>query len=93
MAKQTEGDGGDRNPAQVDKALDASQRAADVEQEQGFRGDKVDPRPNEDYSLESGPDSPSALEGATTARELATEDATTGGTQSAGEASPNNGEG
>jgi len=31
---------------------------ADVEREQGFRGVKVDPIPNEEYSLESGPDGP-----------------------------------
>lgn len=30
--------------------------------EQGFRGTKIDPRPNEEYSLETGPESPSALE-------------------------------
>lgn len=30
--------------------------------EQGYRGVKADPRPNSDYSLESGPDSPSAAE-------------------------------
>lgn len=34
------------------------QKNVDAEQEQGFRGNKVDPRPNSDYSLESGPDSP-----------------------------------
>lgn len=28
----------------------------------GFIGTKVDPTPNEEYSLESGPDSPSASE-------------------------------
>jgi hypothetical protein len=32
------------------------------EQEQGFFGTKVDPRPDSDYSLESGPDSPPAVE-------------------------------
>lgn len=31
--------------------------------EDGFLGTKVDPRDNEEYSLESGPSSPSALEG------------------------------
>lgn len=38
------------------------QKTVDAEQEQGYRGAKADPRPNSDYSLESGPDSPSALE-------------------------------
>ena len=38
------------------------QEQVDAEQEQGFFGTKVDPRPNSDYSLESGPDSPSAVE-------------------------------
>jgi hypothetical protein len=36
------------------------QKVADKEQEQGFRGLKVDPLPNSAYSLESGPDSPDA---------------------------------
>lgn len=31
-------------------------------QEQGYFGTKTDPRPNSDYSLESGPDSPSPAE-------------------------------
>lgn len=34
------------------------EKQADVEREQGFRGVKVDPIPNEEYSLESGPDGP-----------------------------------
>lgn len=38
------------------------QKKVDAEQEQGFLGTKADPRPNSDYSLESGPDSPSAVE-------------------------------
>lgn len=38
------------------------QEKADKEHEQGFVGTKVDPRPNSDYSLESGPDSPSAVD-------------------------------
>ncbi len=39
-----------------------AQKIADTETEQGFRGQKVDPLPNSEYSLESGPDSPSAAE-------------------------------
>lgn len=31
-------------------------------QKRGFHGEKVDPLPNEAYSLESGPDAPSAAE-------------------------------
>jgi hypothetical protein len=33
---------------------------ADLGLDVGYLGTKVDPRPNEEYSLESGPDSPSA---------------------------------
>lgn len=36
----------------------------------GIIGQKVDPRPNEEYSLESGPDSPSALDQAADAADL-----------------------
>jgi hypothetical protein len=45
------------------------------ELEQGFRGLKVDPRDNSEYSLESGPDSPSALEQMADARDAAQADA------------------
>lgn len=38
------------------------QAQVDAEQERGYFGTKVDPRPNSDYSLESGPDAPSAVE-------------------------------
>ncbi len=38
------------------------QTAVDKEQEKGYVGVKVDPLPNEAYSLESGPDSPGLLE-------------------------------
>jgi hypothetical protein len=41
---------------------DAIQDAVDQAEEQGFLGQKTDPRPNSAYSLESGPDSPSAAE-------------------------------
>lgn len=34
------------------------QKAVDEATDQGYVGDKVDPRPNSDHSLESGPDSP-----------------------------------
>lgn len=34
-----------------------------AELEAGYAGVKVDPMPNEAYSLEDGPDSPSALDG------------------------------
>lgn len=49
-----------RNTA--DAAKGDVQKQVDEEQEQGFLGTKVDPRPNSAYSLESGPDSPSAVE-------------------------------
>jgi hypothetical protein len=38
------------------------QKNVDAEHDQGYVGVKVDPRPNSAYSLESGPDSPSAVE-------------------------------
>ena len=34
------------------------QEAVAADQEKGYHGVKVDPRPNSDYSLESGPNSP-----------------------------------
>lgn len=46
----------------ADQAKAEAQKAVDTAEEQGFIGTKVDPRPNSDYSLESGPDSPSAAE-------------------------------
>jgi hypothetical protein len=51
------------------------QKNVDEELEQGFRGEKVDPRPNSDYSLQSGPDSPSAHEQLQDAREAQIKDA------------------
>lgn len=63
---------GEKPPAKQDKAPEAPTDAAtikgDVEEraaeeaEQGFIGVKVDPIPNEEYSLETGPDSPPAVE-------------------------------
>lgn len=44
-----------------DAGAEEVQKAVDEEQEQGFVGEKVDPRPNSDHSLESGPDSPPAV--------------------------------
>ena len=59
-------DAGRQAKADAEKAdsdiADQVQEAVDVETEQGYRGTKVDPRPNSDYSLESGPDSPSAAD-------------------------------
>lgn len=37
-----------------------AQKLVDKAEDRGFIGTKADPRPNSDYSLESGPDSPSA---------------------------------
>lgn len=50
------------------EASDTEQVQANVDEEteQGFRGTKVDPRPDSDYTLQSGPDSPSAFEDDTT---------------------------
>jgi hypothetical protein len=48
------------------KAKDAGQaevqKKVEQEQSQGYIGTKVDPTPNEEYSLESGPDSPPVSE-------------------------------
>lgn len=49
---------------QAAKAQAEAEKVANAELEQGYVGDKVDPRPNSDYSLESGPDSPGAVEAA-----------------------------
>ena len=49
-------------------APDADRITGDVEEQvqeetdQGFLGTKVDPRPNEDYTLTTGPDAPPAHE-------------------------------
>ena len=50
-----------------------AQKIADKNEEQGFIGVKVDPLPNSAHSLESGPDSPSALEQSVAAAEARTE--------------------
>jgi hypothetical protein len=39
-----------------------AQKTMSKEDEQGFRGVKVDPFPNSAHSLESGPDSPTVAE-------------------------------
>lgn len=50
-------------PAKKDDLGQAeAQKIADDATEKGYIGGKVDPRPNSDHSLESGPDSPSAAE-------------------------------
>lgn len=46
----------------IAKQQKALQKQADEQQAQGFAGDKVDPRDNSEYSLESGPASPSAAD-------------------------------
>ena len=50
----------DENAPQDPKAQKAQEDALGTDK--GFTGIKVDPRPNEEYSLESGPDSPSAAD-------------------------------
>lgn len=47
-------------------ADDPERQEAALGTDKGYTGEKVDPLPNEAYSLESGPDSPSALEQAQT---------------------------
>ena len=44
-----------------DPAGDVAEQVAKAN-DQGFIGQKVDPRPNEAYTLETGPDSPPAVE-------------------------------
>lgn len=44
------------------KAAGDVQKQVDAETEQGFLGEKIDPRDNADYALTSGPDSPPAVE-------------------------------
>lgn len=41
---------------------DQVQATVDKEEDQGFRGVKVDPVPNEEYTLTTGPSSPSYFE-------------------------------
>lgn len=50
----------DTADASADAAKGDVQEQVDEEQAKGFFGTKVDPRPDSDYSLESGPDSPPA---------------------------------
>lgn len=78
----------DGDPGPTAGGADAQRAAADVEgalpsdedaqralgTDRGFTGEKVDPRPNEEYSLESGPDSPTALEGMQAAAEQRVDD-------------------
>ncbi len=42
----------------ADSTAKELQKQADKEAEQGFSGTKVDPTPNENYSLETPPDAP-----------------------------------
>lgn len=45
-----------------DLGNDEVQTKVDTETEQGFRGVKVDPVPDEEYTLTTGPNSPSYFE-------------------------------
>lgn len=50
-------------PRDTTKATqEAVTEKVDGDQERGYCGVKVDPRPNSDWSLASGPDSPPAIE-------------------------------
>lgn len=42
----------------IEKTANEIQKAVDEAEKQGFYGVKADPRPNSEYSLESGPESP-----------------------------------
>lgn len=46
----------------ADAAKGDVQEQVDEDEDKGYHGTKVDPRPNSAYSLESGPDSPSAFD-------------------------------
>lgn len=48
----------DAGPVEKSPHADDLQKAADDAVEKGYYGDKVDPTPNEHYSLETGPDAP-----------------------------------
>lgn len=45
-----------------DVGQDEVQERTDKAEDQGYFGTKVDPRPNDDYALTSGPDSPGAVD-------------------------------
>jgi hypothetical protein len=47
-----------RKPPADDLGQAEVQKTVDHEEEQGFRGVKVDPRSDLDYSVQTGPDSP-----------------------------------
>lgn len=59
--KPTGGDHVETDPSVEQVKGDVEEKAA-KEQEQGFVGTKVDPRPDSAYTLESGPDSPPATD-------------------------------
>lgn len=63
---------GDQQAAAIGEDPDGQQAALGLPD--GFIGEKVDPRPNEAYSLESGPDSPSPLEQAADVAERRVQD-------------------
>ena len=46
----------------VEQTAKEVQKTVDQVEERGYFGESPDPRPNSDYSLESGPDSPSAVQ-------------------------------
>lgn len=52
----------DKAEAGAKRAANELDKAHKAEQDAGYAGTKVDPRDNSEYSLESGPESPSALE-------------------------------
>lgn len=60
-----------------------AQKLADEATAQGFIGTKVDPRDNSEHSLESGPESPSALEQHAAALEQRAADLRSGSAQGA----------
>lgn len=52
----------DETSRDTEVGQDQVQEVVDDQLDVGYVGTKVDPRPNEDYALTSGPDSPSAVE-------------------------------
>lgn len=71
-ASEPQNDQADQPADQKAEGVDTSQVDAAIakEQEQGFRGVKVDPNPNEEYSLQTGPDSPTSEGGPITQHHL-----------------------
>jgi hypothetical protein len=58
MARSSSGGSQDNPNLEKSEHAPDLQKAADEAADKGFYGDKVDPTPNENYSLETAPDAP-----------------------------------